>query len=83
MRHESGAASACEQGTKAGQKSQKSSQQESQVASAPISKRLILLATPAGFEPATFSLEGRLESIEFQRHLRLFLCPKSFFWGES
>jgi hypothetical protein len=35
-------------------------------------KCLILLATPAGFEPATFSLEGSWKAVSDQTRLRLF-----------
>jgi hypothetical protein len=41
------------------------------------------LATPAGFEPATFSLAGRQEALSDQRKLRLFPSVKQAFCGES
>jgi len=39
-------------------------------------KPLFSLVTPAGFEPATFSLEGRQEIVSTQRELRLLARPK-------
>jgi hypothetical protein len=39
-------------------------------------KPLKELATPAGFEPAAFSLEGREETVADQSELRLFPCSK-------
>jgi hypothetical protein len=43
----------------------------------------ILLATPAGFEPATFSLEGFQENVTDQRMLRLFQALKTAFCSKS
>jgi hypothetical protein len=41
------------------------------------------LAPPAGFEPATFSLEGRRLIIADQSMLRLFVAQNGSFGAES